>query len=97
MLDASRDLDDVTRRETTWSLTLFLVPALTVDTDEYLAAALLGVVDVPEITAPRLERDIADDKRLTRLRQELQVRLTREVLGIGIVCLAETEEAAASA
>ena len=93
VLDACGNLDDIARLEALWGPALLLIPALAVDADEHLAAALLRVVDMPEIAAARLERDVADDKRLARLRQDLQVRLAREVLGIGIVWLAEAEEA----
>lgn len=63
MLDACRDLDDVAWCEALRCLAFFLIPALAIDADENLAAALRSVVDMPEIAAARLERDVADDKR----------------------------------
>lgn len=96
VLDACRDLDDVTWGQALQRFALFLIPALAVDANDDLAAALLGVVDMPEIAAARLERDVADGQRVALLREDLEVRLAREVLGIGIVGLTEAEEAAAA-
>ena len=94
VLDARGNLDNVAGREALRRLALFLIPARAVNTDEHLPAALLRVMDVPEIAAARLERNVADDERLVRLRQNVQIRLPREILGIGIIRLAESEETA---
>lgn len=94
VLDARGNLDNVAGREALRRLALCLIPARAVNTDEHLPAAFLRVMDVPEIAAARLERNVADDERLVRLRQNVQIRLPREILGIGIIRLAESEETA---
>ena len=66
MLDVCRNLDDIAGVQTLRGLALFLVPALAVDADQHLSAALACVVDMPVVAAARLKGDVVDGQVIVR-------------------------------
>lgn len=66
MLDVCRNLDDIAGVQALRGLALFLVPALAVDADQHLSAALACVVDMPVVAAARLKGDVVDGQVIVR-------------------------------
>ena len=66
VLDVSRNLDDVSGVQTLCGLALFLIPALALNADQHLAAALACVVDMPVVAAARLKGDVVDGQVIVR-------------------------------
>lgn len=91
--------DDAALRELDRLLALGLVPAFAGGADQGLAAAGGGVAPVPVVAAAGLEGDAspADRHLVARRVGALQVRLSDEVLGEGIVGLVHTEHVGADA
>ena len=94
VLDVSRNLDDVSGVQTLCGLALFLIPALALNADQHLAAALACVVDVPVIAATRLKRNVVDGQVIIGIGERLKIALADEILAKGHVGLAESKEAA---
>ena len=51
---------------------------------------------MPVVAAARLKGDVGDELRLRRVGQRVQVRLAREVLRVGVIGIAQAEDAAVS-
>ena len=79
VLDSCRDVHRVAFLQTARRLAPFLIVADAGGDDENLAAARLGVVDVPVVTAARLERDTESGNLIQR--QFVQITVADEVLG----------------
>ena len=94
VLDVCRDLDDVAGMQALCRLALFLIPALALNADQHLAAALARVVDVPVVATARLKRDVADGQVIIGIGERLKIALTDKVLGKGGIGHAKAKEPA---
>lgn len=66
VLDVGGNLGDIAGVQALRGLALFLVPALAVDADQHLSAALACVVDMPVVAAARLKGDVVDGQVIVR-------------------------------
>lgn len=94
VLDVRRDRHYSAGNQLLCGLAPLLIPALAVNADQYLTAALIRMVSVPVVPAARLERHVCYENGLLRVGQRLQVGIPLEVLSIGCVGFALTEESA---
>ena len=94
MLDVRRNLHNIADRKAPRRLAFLLIPSLARDADEDLPAALLCMMDVPVVAAARLEGHVVNRHDRPLLRQDIQIRLSAEILRIGIIRHAKTESAA---
>ena len=60
VLDAFGNVHHIAGMKLAGFLTQFLVPAATADADQYLTAALAGMMDMPVVPAAGLKGDIED-------------------------------------
>src|SRR5699024_1529499 len=85
--------DGVAGGERLGRLAPFLIPAAAGGAQENLAAALVGVVNVPVVAAARLKGDVGGGDTVFA-RQHLEIAVAHKILGVGVVGLAQTEDAA---
>ena len=87
MFDVCRDMNNRTRQNFHSRLALFLIPAASGYTDQHLSATTCCTVDMPVVTAARLERDIGNAHLLARNGSEITV--TDEILRVCRIRLAD--------
>ena len=89
MFDSRGDVDDIARMEFPGWLSPFLVIALPIGHEQYLPPAFLGSMDVPVVSAPRLEGDVGNEDPV--LIKRIKIALPVEILGKPVIRLSKTK------
>ena len=90
MLHAGRNVYAVTRLHRNRFLAPFLIPSSAPDTDQNLAAAAFGMMDMPVVLTARLKGNIVDSD--LRSENRCQKTSARKITGISIIGLTNREE-----
>ena len=88
------DFYHITGRKAPGGLALLLIPAFAIYADEDLAAAFLGVMDVPMVAATGLEGNIADGQGIAGLGEHLEIGISGEIFRISAIEIPLAKESA---
>lgn len=92
MLDARGDEHDIARMQLPGFLAPELAPAPTIRAQQDLAAALVGMMDMPVVATARLKGHVCQEDRLLGVGQRIEKRLADEILRERVVGLSQAKQ-----